>query len=559
VRARALAPLALAVSVLAAPSATAAPVDPPPATPPTVGASAHAAAIVILVPGQDPVGTATADSSAGTVAPTAPFAYPADAPVVQADAASAATSADETDATASADLAGLSLFGGEITADAVAARARAGVEQPAPTGDFGDSALTNLVVQGQAVQPAPNLRVELGWGHATVLEEATSTGTADAPSFEASVIALDVVLDADHGGLPAGTQILVGQTDAAATVKAELPPPPVVTVNPEPPSPPPAPPPPPPPPPSPTAPNRPPGIQRETEPKAKAFPKPRPQPVAKPKARPAPKPKASRPSPSPTSLPKVYGPTFPPAKYATGNTSPPEPKKRARNPFAPVFPPPDVSPKLTAGGYVFPVYGPSSYSDTFGAPRADVTYHHGDDIFAPLGAPLLAVADGTVFSVGWNDIGGNRLWLRDSRGNQFYYAHLSAFSTLAVNGAHVHAGDVLGFVGNTGDAEGTPYHLHFEVHPVAMLFLGYDGAVDPTPYLDAWRHVADVRIRPAVTGGPPVAPVSKAPAPGAILLQSSDISSASGLDPGSLQRALAPARRHRDEFVSTGGSRPGAR
>ena len=73
--------------------------------------------------------------------------------------------------------------------------------------------------------------------------------------------------------------------------------------------------------------------------------------------------------------------------------------------------PPDITPKLTAGGYVFPVYGPSSFGDTFKAPRGDVSggWHHGDDIFAPLGAPLLAVASGTVFSVGWNRIGGNRL------------------------------------------------------------------------------------------------------------------------------------------------------
>ena len=163
-----------------------------------------------------------------------------------------------------------------------------------------------------------------------------------------------------------------------------------------------------------------------------------------------------------------------------------------------VLTPPTVTPKLTAGGYVFPVYGPSGYGDTFGAPRGDVSggWHHGDDIFAPLGAPLLAVADGTVFSVGWNEIGGWRLWLRDSGGNEFYYAHLSAYTTLAVNGTHVHAGDVLGFVGNTGDAAGTPFHLHFEVHPVSLLFLGYDGAVDPTTYLDAWKHLEDVRILP---------------------------------------------------------------
>ena len=147
------------------------------------------------------------------------------------------------------------------------------------------------------------------------------------------------------------------------------------------------------------------------------------------------------------------------------------------------MPPTDVSAPLSPDGYVFPVYGPSSFTDTFGAPRAGVGWHHGEDIFAPLGAPLLAVADGTIFSVGWNDLGGYRLWLRDRQGNQFYYAHLSAFSPLAVDGNEVKAGAVVGFVGNTGDAQTTPYHLHFEIHPVGLLPLGYDGVVNPMPYL----------------------------------------------------------------------------
>src|SRR6266542_1927319 len=105
---------------------------------------------------------------------------------------------------------------------------------------------------------------------------------------------------------------------------------------------------------------------------------------------------------------------------------------------------------------------------------------------APLGAPVLAVADGTVYSVGAIPIGGNRFWLRDLAGNEFYYAHLSAFAPAAVNGARVSAGDVIGFVGNTGDAENTPYHLHFEIHPASMLVQGEDGVIDPTPYLDGW-------------------------------------------------------------------------
>src|SRR5207245_7631371 len=164
-----------------------------------------------------------------------------------------------------------------------------------------------------------------------------------------------------------------------------------------------------------------------------------------------------------------------------------QPKEPKDNGLPPVLSKPQtVTPSLSPQGYVFPVYGPSSYSDTYGGARGDVSggWHHGDDIFAPLGAPVLAVASGTVFSVGWNQIGGNRLWLRDGAGNEYYYAHLSAYTPLARNGAIVNAGDVLGFVGNTGDAQGTPYHLHFEVHPVGLLGMGYDGAVNPTTYLN---------------------------------------------------------------------------
>jgi murein DD-endopeptidase MepM/ murein hydrolase activator NlpD len=230
-------------------------------------------------------------------------------------------------------------------------------------------------------------------------------------------------------------------------------------------------------------------------------------------------------------------------------------KRRAQGPgIAPEIPPlvrrapPDVTPRLTAGGYVFPVYGPSSFSDTFTAPRAGVGWHHGEDIFAPLGAPLLAVADGTVFSVGWNQLGGYRLWLRDGQGNEFYYAHLSAFSPAAVDGTEVEAGTVLGFVGNTGDAESTPYHLHFEIHPVGLLYLGYDGAVRPYPYLMAWKRLKDIEFAAVAGWAPPLAPSSRAPKPGAILLSSKDISSADGLDPGSLERVLKEAETGRSLY-----------
>jgi len=219
------------------------------------------------------------------------------------------------------------------------------------------------------------------------------------------------------------------------------------------------------------------------------------------------------------------------------------PSEPGDNPLTPVLAKPlTVTPRLGETGYVFPVYGNSSFVDTFGAYRADVpgNWHHGDDIFAALGAPVLAVADGTVFSVGWNRVGGWRLWLQDDRGNEFYYAHLSAYSSLAVDGAVVDAGDVLGFVGDSGDAEGTPDHLHFEVHPVGLLGIGYDGAVDPTTYLRGWRHVQEVRFQGAAALAPRAA-TTRPPKAGAVLLASNDISSASGLDPGSFHRVLARA------------------
>jgi len=145
---------------------------------------------------------------------------------------------------------------------------------------------------------------------------------------------------------------------------------------------------------------------------------------------------------------------------------------------------------LTPGGRTFPVYGGASFGDTFGAARDGVGWHHGEDLFASVGTPVVAVAGGVVFSAGRNRLGGFRLWLRDARGTEYYYAHLSAYSPLAVNLGFVQAGDVLGFVGATGDARGTPPHLHFEIHPAGLRDLGYDGVVDPAPFLAAWERRA---------------------------------------------------------------------
>ncbi len=170
-------------------------------------------------------------------------------------------------------------------------------------------------------------------------------------------------------------------------------------------------------------------------------------------------------------------------------TSPHRKKHRHR-----VSKPLRVTPPLGQGNYVFPVVGVSGYGDSYGAFRGDVhgKWHHGDDIFAALGAPVVAVANGTINRVGWHKRGGWRLWVRDAAANQFYYAHLSGYAPRVFHTRHVRAGDVLGFVGNTGDAFASPPHLHFEVHPHQLLRLRYDGAVDPTTYLNSWPRMRSV-------------------------------------------------------------------
>ena len=433
------------------------------------GATATAYAIRIAVPNQP--ATATGTSSSPPVAQpvtTSSFSYPNDGSIVSAASTTAtATTAVTKNASAKAesDITQVSLFKGEITADAVTARVSAGTGPSGAGGNTNGTTVVNLRVEGQ---PVTGAKVPVGdWGELTVTASAVDTSSpAGTKGYKTTVTELDLRLTADHGGLPAGSEIQIG---TASTAVQTAPPATTTTATPT----------------------------------------------------------------DTTSTTPDEGPSVgdsPSLRPRSGGKVKPQPLK--------------VQPKLTAGRYVFPVFGPTSYIDTFGAKRADVTYHHGDDIFGSLGQPLVACTDGIVFSVGFNKIGGNRLWIVDKAGNQFYYAHLSAFALNAVNGAHVKAGQVIGFMGDTGDAEGTPFHLHFEIHPVSFLYLGYDGAVDPTPYLNAWQHQQDLPF--PIAGGwvPPIGGFgSAAPEPGAILLGMHDISTADGLDPGSLERALAPVER----------------
>jgi murein DD-endopeptidase MepM/ murein hydrolase activator NlpD len=190
-------------------------------------------------------------------------------------------------------------------------------------------------------------------------------------------------------------------------------------------------------------------------------------------------------------------------------------------------------PLLRAGPYVYPVYGPARQRLTGRALGAA-----GVDVIGELGQPLVACASGTLFGVGWTRAAGNRLFLRDGRGNVFSYSHLSAFAAAAFTGAHVRAGQVIGFVGRTGRVEGPRYRLHFEVHPVSLLYLGPAGAVDPRGYLRKWTRVRDLPLTAAAGWAPQVHGTARAARPAAMLVSATDISSADGLDPASLRRAL---------------------
>lgn len=102
--------------------------------------------------------------------------------------------------------------------------------------------------------------------------------------------------------------------------------------------------------------------------------------------------------------------------------------------------------------------------DTWGEARAEGRQHHGTDIMAPGGTPVLAVADGTVEKLFESRLGGTTLYQRSAdRRWTFYYAHLKGYAPGVHEGAVVHAGDLLAFVGDTGDAGAGNYHLHFSL------------------------------------------------------------------------------------------------
>ena len=115
-------------------------------------------------------------------------------------------------------------------------------------------------------------------------------------------------------------------------------------------------------------------------------------------------------------------------------------------------------------------------ADTWAAARGTDRRHEGQDIFATRGTPILSATRGIIYKIGENSLGGQTVSVIGSGGRIYYYAHLDSYAHGIEVGDPVTTHTVLGYVGTTGNAQGTPPHLHFGVYTLT-------GAINPLPLL----------------------------------------------------------------------------
>ena len=116
-------------------------------------------------------------------------------------------------------------------------------------------------------------------------------------------------------------------------------------------------------------------------------------------------------------------------------------------------------------------------TDTFHAPRGGDRLHQGQDIFAPRNTSVYSATDGYVWRIGENNLGGNTVWIIGAGGRVYYYAHLERYTENLAVGDAVTVDTILGYVGTSGNARGTPPHLHFGVYTTG-------GAINPLTLFD---------------------------------------------------------------------------
>jgi peptidoglycan LD-endopeptidase LytH len=115
-------------------------------------------------------------------------------------------------------------------------------------------------------------------------------------------------------------------------------------------------------------------------------------------------------------------------------------------------------------------------ADTWHASRGSNRLHEGQDIFAPRGTPVYSATRGYIYNIGENNLGGQTVSIAGAGGRFYYYAHLDSYAPHIEEGDYVTPQTVLGYVGTTGNAQGTPPHLHFAVYTPT-------GATNPLPLL----------------------------------------------------------------------------
>ena len=161
----------------------------------------------------------------------------------------------------------------------------------------------------------------------------------------------------------------------------------------------------------------------------------------------------------------------------------------------------------------FPVAGYATFVDDWWFPRfvPELHLHEGTDIFAERGTPVRAPFEGIMRQVE-GPIGGLAVYLDLPDGGYIYMSHLESFAPDLVQGQPVQVGQVVGFVGDSGNAKGGKPHVHFEVHFPAEPVAAGTAVLpsNPKPYLDAW-------LEEAVADAPRVIAAYQASRPRALL------------------------------------------
>lgn len=243
-----------------------------------------------------------------------------------------------------------------------------------------------------------------------------------------------------------------------------------------------------------------------------------------------------KPTPAPVAPPAAPGPVPSAPNPATPTTSKPNPSAAGKVPFPLAVPQIRRSPArstealfetlktlaqkgLSADKAIlkvaapFPVAGAAKFSHDWGFPRYNPTphLHQGTDIFAAFGTPIVSSESGKILQKGSTGAGGISVWIASDTGTGYYYAHMQSWVRGLTVGQRVEKGSIIGFIGNSGNAAGSPPHVHFEIHPPGRGGPGGPGtpARDPKPFLDDALRQAENNALILARGASPIAPGGK--------------------------------------------------